>query len=146
MSLVKSNKKVDLFPAMLTDFFDADKFFGNRWFEREFASLPAVNVKEDDKQFDIEFAAPGYSKADFKIDVDQHVLTVSAERKEEKNEENKRFTRREFSYSTFSRSFTLPETVNSDKIDAKYSDGLLHLQIPKKEETKVTPKKQIKID
>jgi HSP20 family protein len=147
MSLVKSNKKTDLFPTVLTDFFDYDKFFGNRFFEREFNnSLPAVNIKEDGKQFDIEFAAPGFSKGDFKIDVEQNVLTVSAEKKEEKNEENKRFTRKEFSYNSFTRSFTLPQSVNADKIDAKYTDGLLHLQIPKKEEAKALPKKQIKVD
>jgi len=147
MTLVKSNKKEELFPSLLSDFFDADKFFGNRWFEKEFNhSLPAVNIKEDGKQFDIEFAAPGFAKSDFKIDVDQNVLTVSAEKKEEKNEDTKRFTRKEFSYNTFSRSFTLPQTVNADKIDAKYSDGLLHLQIPKKEEAKALSKKQIKID
>lgn len=147
MTLVKSNKNTDLFPSLLSDFFDNDKFFGNRFFEKEFnASLPAVNIKEDNKQFDIEFAAPGFSKADFRIDVEQNVLTVSAEKKEEKNEENKRFTRKEFSYNTFSRSFTLPQSVNADKIDAKYTDGLLHLQIPKKEETKTVAKKQIKVD
>lgn len=147
MTLVKSYKKEELFPSLLSDFFDADKFFGNRWFEKEFnQSLPAVNIKEDGKQFDIEFAAPGFTKNDFKIDVDQNVLTVSAEKKEEKNEDNKRFTRREFSYNTFSRSFTLPQTVNADKIDAKYTDGLLHLQIPKKEEAKAVQKKQIKVD
>lgn len=146
MSLVKSNKKEELFPSLLSDFFDNSRFFGNRFFEREFNdSLPAVNIKEDNKQFDIEFAAPGFSKNDFKIDVENDVMTVSAEKKEEKNEENKRFTRREFSYNTFSRSFTLPQSVNADKIDAKYTDGVLHLQVPKKEEVKTQPKKQIKV-
>ncbi len=146
MSLVKSNKKEELFPSLLSDFFDNSRFFGNRFFEREFNdSLPAVNIKEDNKQFDIEFAAPGFSKNDFKIDVENDVMTVSAEKKEEKNEENKRFTRREFSYNTFSRSFTLPQSVNADKINAKYTDGVLHLQVPKKEEVKTQPKKQIKV-
>jgi HSP20 family protein len=147
MSLVKSNKKEEFFPTLLSDFFDNDKFFGNRWFEKEFnQSLPAVNIKEDGKQFDIEFAAPGFSKADFKIDVEQNVLTVSAEKKEEKNDENKRFTRREFSYSSFSRSFTLPQSVNAEQINARYADGLLQLHIPKKEEVKTLPKKQITIN
>lgn len=146
MSLVKSNKNGDLFPSLLSDFFDNNRFFGNRWPEKEFNhSLPAVNIKEDGKQFDIEFAAPGFSKNDFKIDVENNVMTVSAEKKEEKNEENKRFTRKEFSYNSFSRSFTLPQTVNAEKIDARYADGLLHLQIPKKEEVKALPKKQIKV-
>lgn len=147
MSLVKSNKKEELFPSLLSDFFDNDKFFSNRWFGKEFnQSLPAVNIKEDGKQFDIEFAVPGFSKGDFKIDVEQNVLTVSAEKKEENTEENKRFTRKEFSYSSFSRSFTLPQSVNAERIDAKYADGLLQLHIPKKEEVKTLPKKQVKVN
>jgi HSP20 family protein len=146
MSLVKSNKKDESFPSLMSDFFDYDKFFGNRWFEKEFSqSLPAVNIKEDSKQFDIEFAAPGFSKADFKIDVENEVLTVSVEKKEEKKEENKRFTKKEFHYNTFSRSFTLPQSVNAEKIDAAYHDGILKLNIPKKEETKTLPKKQISV-
>ncbi|MGZ3883587.1 MAG: Hsp20/alpha crystallin family protein [Bacteroidia bacterium] len=144
---MKSDKKEELFPSLVSDFFDTNKIFGNHWFEREFRhSVPAVNVKEDGKQFDIEFAAPGFSKADFKIDVEQNVLTVSAEKKEEKHEDNKRFTRKEFSYNTFSRSFTLPQTVNAEKIDAKYADGVLKLHVPKKDEVKKLPKKQITID
>lgn len=142
---MKTSKKEELFPALLTDFFDNNRFFQNHWFDRESNNLPAVNVKEDGKQFDIEFAAPGFSKEDFKIDLDQNVLTISAEKKQEKNEGSKRFTRREFSYNTFSRSFTLPQTVNADKIDAKYQHGLLCLQIPKKDEVKSLPKKQIQI-
>ena len=147
MNLVKSNKKEETFPTILSDFFDYDKFFGNRWFEKEFnQTLPAVNIKEDGKKFDIEFAAPGYDKGDFKINVEDNTLTISAEKKEEKNEENKRFTRKEFSFNTFSRSFTLPQTANADKIDAKYKDGILNLQIPKKEEAKAQTKKEIKVD
>jgi HSP20 family protein len=140
------NKKENLVPSLFSDFFDYDNFFGGRWFGKEFGStLPAVNIKEDSAKFDIEFAAPGFSKNDFKINVDRNVLTVSAEKKEEKNEENKRYTRKEFAYSSFSRSFTLPEGTNSDNIGAKYTDGILKLHIPKKEETKVLPKKQIEV-
>ncbi|MGZ4099428.1 MAG: Hsp20/alpha crystallin family protein, partial [Bacteroidia bacterium] len=80
-----------------------------------------------------------------KINVEENVLTISAEKKEEKNEENDRFTRKEFSYNSFSRSFTLPQTVNAEKIDAKYTDGILKLEIPKKEEAKTLPKKEIKV-
>ncbi|MBL7933242.1 MAG: Hsp20/alpha crystallin family protein [Bacteroidia bacterium] len=146
MSLIKSNQKEELFPSLLSDFFDNNRFFGNPWFEREFTnSLPAVNIKEDAKQFDIEFAAPGFNKNDFKINVENNVMTVSAEKKNETNEENKRFTRKEFNYSSFSRSFTLPQSVNSDKIDAKYTDGVLHLQVPKKEPLKESPTKEIKV-
>lgn len=145
MTLVKSNKN-RAFPSLLSDFFDNDKFFGNRFFEREFAqSLPAVNIKENNNEFNIEFAAPGFKKNDFKINVAENILTISAEKQEEKNEEKDRFTRKEFSYNSFSRSFTLPQAANADKIDAKYNDGILKLNIPKKEASKALPKKEIKV-
>ena len=105
--------------------------------------MPAVNIKETSKEFSLEFAAPGFNKNDFKVNIENNVLTINANKEEEKNEENKRFTRREFSFNSFSRSFTLPENVNTDKIDAKYNDGILRLSVPKKEETKVLPKKEI---
>ena len=146
MTLVKTNKNGNLFPSVLSDFFDNDKFFSNRFFEKEFErSLPAVNIKESNNEFNIEFAAPGFNKNDFKINVEENMLTISAEKEEEKNEEKNRFTRKEFSYNSFSRSFTLPQTVNADKIDAKYNEGILKLNIPKKEETKMLPKKEIKV-
>ncbi|PBQ33713.1 hypothetical protein CNR22_18645 [Sphingobacteriaceae bacterium] len=144
MSLVKSHKNEEAFPSLLSDFFGNDNFLSNRWFEKEFnQSLPPVNIKEDGKQFDIEFAAPGFGKNDFKIDLDGNVLTISAEKKEEKQDDHKRFTRKEFMYTTFSRSFTLPQTVSGDKIDASYNHGILTLNIPKKEESKSGQKKQI---
>lgn len=146
MTLVKTNKTGNLFPTLMSDFFDNDNFFANRWFEKEFnQSLPAVNVKENNKEFNIEFAAPGFKKEDFKINVEENILTISAEKQEEKNEEKDRYTRKEFAYSSFSRSFTLPQTTNADKIDAKYNDGILNLTIPKKEEAKTQPKKEIKV-
>lgn len=147
MNLVRTNKKEASFPSLLSDFFDNNRFFANPTLEREFSTtLPAVNIKEDTKQFDIEFAVPGFDKHDFKIDVENDVMTVSAEKKDEKNEDNKRFTRREFSYTSFSRSFTLPQSVNADKIDARYSHGVLHLQVPKKDDVKAQPKKQIRVE
>lgn len=146
MTLVKTNKSGNLFPTLMSDFFDNDNFFANRWFEKEFnRSLPAVNVKENNKEFNIEFAAPGFKKNDFKINVEENILTISAEKQDEKNEEKDNYTRKEFSYNSFSRSFTLPQTVNADKIDAKYNDGILNLSIPKREEAKTQPKKEIKV-
>jgi HSP20 family protein len=143
----QTNKRENLNSIALSDFFDNDKFYRSRWFEKEFHhTLPPVNIKEDKKQFDIEFAAPGFEKNDFKVHIDQNVLTVSAEKKVEKNEENKQFTRKEFSYNTFTRSFTLPQTVDVEKIDAKYSHGILKLNIHKKTDIKTFQKKQIKID
>ncbi|MGZ3920371.1 MAG: Hsp20/alpha crystallin family protein [Bacteroidia bacterium] len=145
MTQVKT-KNGNGFPSLLSDFFNADNFLGNRWLEKEFdQTLPAVNIKENGKEFNIEFAVPGFNKTDFKINVEENVLTISAEKKEEKNEENDRFTRKEFSYNSFSRSFTVPQTVNAEKIDAKYTDGILKLEIPKKEEAKTLPKKEIKV-
>jgi HSP20 family protein len=146
MTLVKTKNKGTLIPSVFSDFFDTDKFFGPRWFEREFEStLPAVNIKENGKQFNIEFAAPGFGKNDFKINVENDVLTISAEREEEKKDESERYTRKEFSYSSFSRSFTLPQSANAEKVDAKYDNGILKLTLPKIEETKVSSRKEIKV-
>jgi HSP20 family protein len=144
MTLVKS--KTGLMPFEFSDLFDGDRLFTNGWTDKELKrSLPAVNIKENKNEFNIEFASPGFAKKDFKIDLDENVLTVSAEKEKEKNEETDSFTRKEFSYNSFSRSFTLPQTVNVDKIDAKYNDGILKLSIPKKTETKLLPKKEIKV-
>ena len=133
-----------LLPLEFNDLFD-DRLT-NGWLDREFRqSLPAVNIKENKKEFNIEFASPGYNKKDFKIDLDEDVLTISAEKQQEKEEEKDSFTRREFSYNSFSRSFTLPQTVMADKIDAKYNDGILKLSIPKKADAKMPPKKEIPV-
>jgi HSP20 family protein len=146
MSLVKAKKNGNLFPSVLSDFFDNDKFFSNSWFDKEFdLSLPAVNIKESKNEFNIEFAAPGFNKSDFKVNVEGNILTISAEKHEKTKDENEKFTRKEFSYNSFSRSFTLPQSVNSDKIDAKYTDGILKLNISKKEGTKAIPIKEIKV-
>lgn len=146
MSLIKTKKNGDTFPSLLSDFFDTDRFLSPRWLEREFENtIPSVNIRENGKEFNVELAVPGFNKNDFKVNVEDNVLTISAERKEEKKETDERFTRKEFSYNSFSRSFTLPQTVNADKVDAKYADGILKLCIPKKEEAKTLPKKEIKV-
>ena len=146
MSLIKTKKNGDLFPSVLSDFFDTDRFFNSRWPEGEFEkTIPSVNIRENGNQFRIELAAPGFSKTDLKVDVENNVLTISAEKKEEKNEEGDRFTRKEFSYNSFSRSFTLPQAASADKIDARYNDGILQLCIPKREEAKALTKKEIKV-
>src|SRR3990172_9252612 len=145
MSLIKTKKNGDLFPSVMSDFFDTDRFLSPRWWEREFEqSIPSVNIRENGKEFNIELAAPGFSKTDFKVNVEENVLTISAEKKEETKEENERFTRKEFSFNSFSRSFTLPQAASVEKVDAKYTDGILKLCIPKKEEAKTLPKKEIK--
>jgi HSP20 family protein len=144
MSLLKKQEKA--FPSVFSDLFDYDKFFGGSFFRDHESTLPATNVKETDKDFKIELAVPGFKKDDFKVALDNDVLTISAETKDEKNEENEKFTRREFSYNSFSRSFQLPKSANSDKINAKYEDGILKIDISKKDEAiKENNKKHIQI-
>ncbi|REJ84790.1 MAG: Hsp20/alpha crystallin family protein [Bacteroidetes bacterium] len=148
MTLVKfkNNKNVGMpyMPSMFSDFFG--DFFNEDLAPRSlFRSVPAVNIREDENQFWIEIAAPGMDKKDFKVDVDNGVLSISAERKEENSEEKNSYTRKEFSYSTFSRSFTLPESVNSENIIAKYENGVLMLTLPKKEEARKKQPLEIKI-
>jgi HSP20 family protein len=105
-----------------------------------------VNVKEDNDNFMIEVAAPGMTKEDFSINYDNGRLTVGSERKNEKKNEDENFTRREFSYQSFQRSFNVPENVISgDKISANYKDGILIITLPKREEVKPKPSREIKI-
>lgn len=127
-----------------------DGLFGDDLFARFFetpanTTMPAVNIKEGKEEFNIEVAAPGFDKKDFKIDLNNNVLEISSE-KEEKNEENdEKLMRCEFKYASFKRYFTLPDTVESDKIKATYKDGILNVVIPKKDEAKVKPIRQISI-
>jgi HSP20 family protein len=144
MSLVRfSNQN----PSLFDRFFDNELFdWSNKNYSNTNTTLPSVNIKEDDDGFEVEMAAPGFNKEDFKIELNNSVLSVSSE-KEVKNEtkEGQQFTRKEFSYQSFSRSFTLPNIVEGDKISAKYENGLLVISIPKKEEAKPQPAKQIEI-
>ncbi|MBU3822873.1 Hsp20/alpha crystallin family protein [Flavobacteriaceae bacterium XHP0103] len=108
-------------------------------------SLPKVNIKEVADAFVVEMAVPGLKKSDFKIDLDNHVLSISAELKEENEEKETGYTRREFGYSSFKRTFTLPETVDDNKIKANYKEGILSVNLPKKEEAKQKPARTIDI-
>jgi HSP20 family protein len=145
MTLARRNEN------FLPSFFD--RFFGNDlmdWnlsnFSSTNTSLPAVNVKETDDDYIIEVAAPGMSKKDFKVNMQNNVLTISSEKQEEKNEEEDNYTRREFCYRSFQRSFTVPgHQVDSDKIKASYNDGILSINLPKREEVKPKPAREIKI-
>ncbi|WP_026462501.1 Hsp20/alpha crystallin family protein [Adhaeribacter aquaticus] len=112
-------------------------------------SVPAVNIKETNDAFELEVAAPGMSKQDFRIELDNNLLVISAhkEDKHEEQDEKGNYARREFSYQSFSRSFSLPERlVKGEEISAKYIDGVLHITVPKAEEAKVKPAKQIAIE
>ena len=144
MSLIKKTDWPSLLNGpMLSDFFDNDRFFDADWLRKQ--SVPAVNVKETEKSFEIELAAPGLTKKDFEISVDNGMLTISSEKKEEKEEKEKNYTRKEFSYSSFSRSFTLPENVNEEDVKAYYEDGILKLHIAKKAIGTSKPKKAIEV-
>ncbi|ADY30679.1 Hsp20/alpha crystallin family protein [Cellulophaga lytica] len=108
-------------------------------------TLPKVNIKETPESFLVYMAAPGLDKSNFQVEIDNHSLTISAEIKEEEETNNQHYTRREFGYSSFKRTFTLPETVNDASIDAKYTNGILHITLPKKEEAKQKPARTINI-
>jgi HSP20 family protein len=116
--------------TLLSDFFDGDRFFDSDWMRKQ--SVPAVNVKENETNFEIEVAAPGLTKKDFKLTAENGILTITSEKQEEREEKEKEYTRREFSYRSFSRSFTLPENTNEDEIKANYEDGILKLHVAKK--------------
>lgn len=127
-----------------------DNFFGSDLVRSFFSdgadySVPAVNIKENEKNFEIEVAAPGLDKNDFNIILDNDVLTISSEKKNELEEKENNFMRREFSYASFKRSFSLPETVNREEIKASHKNGVLMIELPKFEEAKVSKNKKIKI-
>ena len=117
----------DVFKSYFNDTLSSDKVS---------ARVPAVNISETAGDFSIELAAPGLKKEDFKISVEKNVLSISADNKSEKNGEGRKYNRIEYSYSSFVRSFTLPESVDYSKIDASYTDGILNVHIAKKEEAK----------
>ena len=142
------NSDYSSFPSLFDKFFEGNLM---DWNSRNFAgtnsTLPAVNVLENENEYKIDVAAPGMEKKDFKLNFDNGRLTISSEKKSGKEEkEGEVVTRREFSYQSFQRSFTVPETVvDTEKITAKYDNGILHVLLPKREEIKPKPAKEIKI-
>jgi len=130
-------------PAYWDDFFN-DSFFNGFAPATSNNTTPAVNVVEEEKAFRIEVAAPGLSRKDFRIDLENDILTISSEQKETKDEKSRRYMRREFSYNSFKRSFQLPDTVDMEGIRANHESGILHIVLPKKEE--VVQKAPRKID
>ena len=124
-----------------------DEFFRNELMTRDISGfVPAVNIGEDNDNYFVEIAAPGYSKEDFKVEMVDHMLSISAERQKEESEEQKNYSRKEFTYGSFKRTLSMPETVNEEDIHAKYQDGVLKLTLPKKEESKAKPPKEIDIE
>ena len=145
MTIVRTSE-FPSFSSLFDDFFNPE--IGD-WKRQNYSStqttLPKVNIKEDDDGFAVEMAAPGMSKKDFNLELDNNVLTISSEKHDESKNEDDLYTRREFSYQSFQRSFTLPDTADGEKIKASYEDGILHIGIPKKEEAKPKPAKTIAI-
>ncbi len=140
--LVKYNKCDS--PAYRDDFFN--DMVSQRYYGRGFASVPAVNIIEENDSFRIDVAAAGLSKKDFRINVENDLLTVSAEKNENEKEDRKDlYTRREFNYTNFSRSFRLDETIDKEGIKAKHADGILTIRLPKKETAIEKGPKQIDI-
>jgi HSP20 family protein len=134
-------------PKVFDRFFNDEMLdWSNRHFSNTNTTLPSVNIKEDEHGFEVELAAPGFEKGDFKIELDKNVLTIASDKNvERETNDGQVFTRREFSYQSFSRSFTLPQIAEGDRTEAKYENGILRVAIPKKEEAKPKPAKQIDI-
>lgn len=148
MTLVRRmNNVIPSFPSVVNTLFNDGLMDWNSLnFSNTDSTIPAVNVKEDDDKYLIEVAAPGMKKDDFNVKLENNMLTISSERKEEKDESKEGYTRKEFSFQSFQRSFSLPEGhVLTDKILAKYIDGILHIELPKRDEVKPQPAKTIKI-
>lgn len=143
MTLIRSSDRPTLTGSLLSDFFDDDRFFNSPWLGGR--NMPAVNVRETDKNFEVELAAPGYDKKDFHVEMDSGLLTVSAQRQEEKERKDGNYTRKEFGCTSFSRSFSLPSNTSDEDINARYQDGVLKLVIAKKPEANGKTKKAIDI-
>ncbi|HEX5027000.1 MAG TPA: Hsp20/alpha crystallin family protein [Agriterribacter sp.] len=146
MSTQALTKSVERMPSLFDDFFKP----WNEWFDNgnlggRVMKVPSVNITEGKEEYLVSLAAPGLKKDDFKIDIDGNMLTISSEKEDSKEEKGKKFNRKEYSYSSFSRSFTLPEEINKEKIEAQYEDGVLKISLPRKEEAKKPAAKQIAV-
>lgn len=146
MTIVKFKKhRLPWYDNMFTDLLGTDRLLTNDFF-RDDKWMPSMNIKENDENFEIELAAPGFNKKDFEITIENEILHISAEKKVEKEEKEEDFTRKEFSYTSFTRSLTLPDNVNDeDKINAKYKNGILKLTLAKLHEDEITHKRIIEI-
>jgi len=125
----------------VSNFFDPEY---NDFFDKRTCD-PSANIIEKSEGFELEIAAPGLKKEDFNINLENSILTISSELEDEKNEEGKNYTRKEFYYGSFSRSFTLPKSIDTDKIKADYIHGILKIDLPKRDQAQLETKKEIKI-
>jgi HSP20 family protein len=137
-------KRTETLPTLFDDFFKPwREWFDSGW--ERVATVPAVNVTEYNSTYKISMAAPGLKKDDFKINVEGNLITISAEKTERKEDRDEKYTRKEYNYTSFSRTFTLPENIKTEKIEAHYDNGELTLTLPKLAEEKVTSNKKIEI-
>ncbi len=143
MNLIRWNNPARL-SNIFDDYFENGNLYNNNH-KKSCGCVPAANIIEEKDAFEVDIAVPGMNKKDFKINLEKDLLTISIEKEKEEKEENKNFTRREFVYSAFSRSFTLPETIETEKINAEYENGILKIKLPKKAEAKLKLNKEIKI-
>ena len=147
MSLIKRTQQYPTFGNLFNDFFNDNlsnmpasfnTYYGN--------NTPKVNILEHNDAFEVQLAAPGMKKDDFKVEINNNMLSISCNKEEQHDEKNgPNYTRKEFSYQSFCRSFTLPDIVKPDKIEARYNEGILKVSIPKREEAKVGPTRLIDI-
>ena len=137
MSSKVLTKTDELLPSVFDNFFRPwNEWFSNNELWNKAMKVPAVNIMESENHYKVSLAAPGLKKSDFKINLEGNMLTISSEKEESRDEKDARYTRKEYSYSSFRRSFTMPEEVSQDKIEATYVDGVLRLTLPKKEDAK----------
>jgi len=137
-------RNLNSLPSLVEEFFNHElPYSWNRKWATE--STPAINVVESKNEYRIEVAAPGLDKNDFKINLEKDILTISASKEESKEEKDEKYTHKEFSYNSFTRTFTLPETVEGDKISAEHKKGILTINVPKREEAKVKPAREIAV-
>ncbi|MGZ3755526.1 MAG: Hsp20/alpha crystallin family protein [Mucilaginibacter sp.] len=141
-NLVKTHRTPSL-SSMMEDFWNTDRFFNPPFFNTEL--MPAVNIRETKNHYKLDVAVPGFKKEDFKITTEDGLLTISAETSSEESEEKENYTRKEFSSSSFTRAFNLPENVEIDNIKANYNNGLLEIELQKSGKS-VSVKKEIKIN
>jgi len=140
MSIVKRNNLI--FPSLMNEILKPDWFGGLENYKYTF---PPVNIQETETGFELELSVPGRKKEDFNVEIDEQILTITSETKKEEEVKEENYTRKEFSYSSFKRSFTLPVTVNEEGIKASYENGILRFTLPKTEEALPKPKRLIEI-
>lgn len=147
MSTKSLSRLRETFPAMFDEFFKPwNEWFDGNDLQIRTMTVPAVNITDEKDYYKVSLAVPGMKKEDFSIDVEGNMLTISAEQEESSEEKEKKFTRKEYSYSSFSRSFTLPEGVKQENIEAKYHDGVLSITLPKQEDHKTGQSKKVTVN